>query len=229
VKKDRTQTPRYGKIKNERLNLGGIVFILPDGASPTPQTIATPHFAPAPKVDPAALELALWQSADRSNDVADYEEYLRQYPQGSFAGMARNRVAKLRKDEAPRVSPPEEIQFVSSHIHGNALIGFRFASGTMTVSPTDKTVSFKETGGDLNIGHNFSAPCGKISIPKIEAKEFYAGEGRVGQHIVTMRLEINGKGYNFGIDTAKDEQRQHAFAIQEKIVNVCTYGKPGSK
>jgi hypothetical protein len=42
-------------------------------------------------------------------------------------------------------------------------------------------------------------------------------------------LEINGKGYNFGIDMAKDEQRQHAFAIQEKIVNVCTYDKPGSK
>jgi hypothetical protein len=224
-----TQTPRYGKIRNARLNLGDIVFVLPGGASPAPQAIATPPDAPAPKVDPAALELALWQSADRSNDIADYEEYLRLYPQGSFAGMARNRVAKLRKDVAPRVSPPEEFQFVTSHIHGNALIGFRFASGTITVSPTDKTVSFKETGGDLNIGHNFSTPCSKIGIPKIETKEFYAGEGRVGQHIVTMRLEINGKGYNFGIDMAKDEQRQHAFAIQEKIVNVCTYDKPGSK
>jgi uncharacterized caspase-like protein len=224
-----TQTPRYGKIKNERLNLGDIVFVLSDGASPTTQTIATPHLAPAPKLDPAALELALWQSADRSNDAADYEEYLRQYPQGAFAGMARNRVAKLRKDVAPRVSPPEEFQFVTAHLHGNEVFGFKFATGTMTVSPTNKTVSFKETGGDLNVGHNFSAPCGKIGTPKIQTKEVTDLQGKVVQQIVTMRLEINGKGYNFGIDTAKDEQRQHAYAIQEKIVNVCTYDKPGSK
>jgi hypothetical protein len=105
--------------------------------------------------------------------------------------MARNRVAKLRKDVAPHVSPPEEFQFVTAHIHGNEVFGFKFATGTMTVSPTDKTVSFKETGGDLNVGHNFSAPCGKIGAPKIQTKELTDLQGRGAQQIVTMRLEIN--------------------------------------
>jgi len=100
-----TQTPRYGKIKNARLNLGDMVFVLPGRTSPAPQDAPTPQTAPAPGVDPAALELVMWQSAERSNDIADYEEYLRQYPQGRFAGMARNRIAKLRKDTAkPRLS-----------------------------------------------------------------------------------------------------------------------------
>src|SRR5262245_7553774 len=78
-----TQTPRYGKIKDAHLNRGDIVFALPRREVPPP--------APTPGFDPAAMELAIWQSADRSNDVSDYEEYLRQYPQGRFAVMARNR------------------------------------------------------------------------------------------------------------------------------------------
>jgi len=82
-----TQTPRYGKIKNARLNLGDVVFALPR-LEPQPPT-------PAP-LDPAAIELAMWQSAEKSNTIADYEEYLRQYKQGRFAGMAHNRIIALR-------------------------------------------------------------------------------------------------------------------------------------
>jgi anti-sigma regulatory factor (Ser/Thr protein kinase) len=51
----------------------------------------------------------------------------------------------------------------------------------------------------------------------------------IAQWFYLHTLQINGKGYNFGIETTKDEQRQHAFAVQEKIVNVCTYGKSESK
>jgi formylglycine-generating enzyme required for sulfatase activity len=38
----------------------------------------------------------VWQSAERGNTAEDYDEYLRQYPQGKFAGLARNRLARLR-------------------------------------------------------------------------------------------------------------------------------------
>jgi len=106
------QTPRYGKIRDAKLNLGDIVFVLPGGASSAPRVVAAPETTPAPRVDPVALELALWQSADRSDDIADYEEYLRQYPQGRFAGMARNRVAKFRKDTALSNRPESSFQGV---------------------------------------------------------------------------------------------------------------------
>ncbi|HKX26463.1 MAG TPA: caspase family protein [Blastocatellia bacterium] len=88
------QTPRYGKIKDARLNLGDIVFALPG------RPLSMPSPRPVSGVDSAAIELALWQSADRSNDLAEYQEYLRQYPQGRFAALVRNRINKLSKDPA---------------------------------------------------------------------------------------------------------------------------------
>jgi hypothetical protein len=44
--------------------------------------------APAPD----AAELLFWESIRNSSLRADFEEYLRQYPEGKFAGLARNRL-----------------------------------------------------------------------------------------------------------------------------------------
>lgn len=64
----------------------------------------TPPPAPAPTVSPEALDLALWQSVQGSRNAADFEEYLRRFPDGLFAGVARNRMAELRPTAA--VPPP---------------------------------------------------------------------------------------------------------------------------
>ena len=97
----------------------------------------------------------------------------------------------------------------------------------MTISPKNKTVNFQETGGDLNIKHNFSAPCSNIKTPKLAVKtEYnYSVQPAAKTDIVTLRLEVNGKGYNFMNGKTHDEQRAHALAIQEKIVKVCIYDK----
>jgi hypothetical protein len=95
-----TQTPRYGKIKNARLNLGDVVFALPRRESQPP--------TPSPGLDPAAIELAMWQGAEKGGAIADYEEYLRHYKQGRFAGMARNRITALRRTATnPTPARPE--------------------------------------------------------------------------------------------------------------------------
>jgi hypothetical protein len=63
----------------------------------TAPTTATQQVAPpaitAP--NPATVELEFWSSIKASNDKADFEEYLRKYPQGSFAGIAKNRIKAL--------------------------------------------------------------------------------------------------------------------------------------
>ena len=43
------------------------------------------------------FELAFWQSVSGSDDPAVYEAYLQQYPAGTFAGLARAKLANLRK------------------------------------------------------------------------------------------------------------------------------------
>lgn len=64
---------------------------------PTTVTV-TPSPAPA-GVDPMAVELAFWDSIRSSTDRADFEEYLKQYPQGKFSGIAKRRLAALRNPE----------------------------------------------------------------------------------------------------------------------------------
>lgn len=58
---------------------------------------AAPSVAAAVPAGPsaAAVEMEFWSSIKASNDKADFQEYLRQYPNGSFAGIARNRIKAL--------------------------------------------------------------------------------------------------------------------------------------
>lgn len=66
------------------------------GATPAPAPAPTAA-APAPSgFDERQMELAFWQSADKSGSAADYEEYLKRYPRGQFAGMAKNRLEALK-------------------------------------------------------------------------------------------------------------------------------------
>lgn len=54
---------------------------------------------------PEALDLAFWQSIQNSRSVADFEAYLARFPNGTFATLARNRIAELRAAQATRPDP----------------------------------------------------------------------------------------------------------------------------
>lgn len=51
--------------------------------------------APATSVDPAVLELALWDSVKNSRSAEELSAYLDQYPKGRFAAVARARLKSL--------------------------------------------------------------------------------------------------------------------------------------
>jgi hypothetical protein len=51
---------------------------------------------PAPTQPSLDAETVFWQSIAQGKNAADFDEYLRQYPQGRFAGLAHNRLAALR-------------------------------------------------------------------------------------------------------------------------------------
>jgi hypothetical protein len=69
-----------------------------------------PVGAPAPSAAGLDGELLFWRSAQAGNRIEEYEAYLRQFPQGVFAALARLRIAELEKAAraAPRVAagPP---------------------------------------------------------------------------------------------------------------------------
>lgn len=75
------------------------------GAAPAELTLAP---AAASDID-RELELELWRAAERSGRAEDYRAYLARFPNGVFAGIARNRVdaAAPAAAAAPEADPAE--------------------------------------------------------------------------------------------------------------------------
>ncbi len=67
-----------------------------------PVTVNVAPPAPPPAFDPRSIELALWTSVANSNDAAQLNAYLAQYPNGVFAAAARAKIAALQGGAAVR-------------------------------------------------------------------------------------------------------------------------------
>jgi formylglycine-generating enzyme required for sulfatase activity len=63
----------------------------------------------APAAEPRATELALWNAIKDSGDPAMFREYLKQFPGGTFAGVARLKIEKLGKRQAAFTAPPKPV------------------------------------------------------------------------------------------------------------------------
>ncbi|MBI1251044.1 MAG: SUMF1/EgtB/PvdO family nonheme iron enzyme [Alphaproteobacteria bacterium] len=79
-------------LEDVRARIGGAAAVAP---------------APAPAVraeEPSeSLEAAFWTSVQSSSDPADFESYLKRFPSGHFADLARRRLDALRKPAAPQL------------------------------------------------------------------------------------------------------------------------------
>ncbi|MEQ9643790.1 MAG: N-acetylmuramoyl-L-alanine amidase [Alphaproteobacteria bacterium] len=91
------QTPVYANVRNTYHEGGDFIFV-PKGA--TAPTLA--RAAPQAPANDNAMELAFWDSVRDSDDPAALRAYLAQYPGGSFAALARLRLARL---ETPAATP----------------------------------------------------------------------------------------------------------------------------
>jgi uncharacterized caspase-like protein len=86
---NRAQQPYvYGSLSRDA------IFLKPGG----------PGTAQPPAVGAAEFELAYWNSIKDSVNVVEFESYLKAYPNGAFAALARLRIAELRKKASPE--PP---------------------------------------------------------------------------------------------------------------------------
>ncbi|MBL8704497.1 MAG: caspase family protein [Rhodospirillales bacterium] len=103
----------------ESSSLTGDLVFNRGGALPAPQAAAVPPQAARPRPAPAPLaavpppppppparasadrEALFWESVKASADPGAFEEYLAQFPRGTFAGLARRRIDELRSAPAP--------------------------------------------------------------------------------------------------------------------------------
>ena len=94
AKGGQAQTPRpYGQFLDAvYLNPATANAAAPPAAQPAPM-------ATAPSVDREAM---FWDSIKDSKNAADFKAYLKKYPKGDFADIARNRVEEFAPPPAPK-------------------------------------------------------------------------------------------------------------------------------
>lgn len=73
-------------------------------AAPQPAPAAAPPPAQGQAAD-NTMELTFWSSVKDSDDKADFEAYLRRYPDGHYSDLARNRIAALARAAARAAAP----------------------------------------------------------------------------------------------------------------------------
>ena len=100
----------WGSIKNSESAADYTAYLtqFPEGAfaglararlqNPSEQPPSSPDDAiPETVTDATALEVAFWDSMKDSENSKDFAEYLKQFPDGTFAGLAQTRFEALRK------------------------------------------------------------------------------------------------------------------------------------
>lgn len=102
VREDVIAATERRQVPWDHSSLVGDVVLVP--VAVTPAAPVVPTVPAVPVVPPEAVELTFWQSVVASGTTGDFEEYLRQYPQGRFAGLARNRIEQARRG---RETPPQ--------------------------------------------------------------------------------------------------------------------------
>ena len=73
---------------------------------PTPTVPSRPKAAAAPKASDAEVEF--WRAIQNSTDPEELEFYLEQFPEGTYASLARHKIAKLREPAAAAAKEAEQ-------------------------------------------------------------------------------------------------------------------------
>ena len=133
-------------------SLTGDFFFVPRGLAVAPQ----------PAAPAADREVAFWGSIKDSRDPADFQAYLDQYPSGTFAPLARNRLATLQPQATATPTP-------STPTPAPARQEGQIASLGMTVA---------ELGPDLRARYGVPAVLQGLVIRAVEpaASDFKAGD-----------------------------------------------------
>lgn len=71
-------------------------------------TVAVPHAPPMLLAQAASPEVTFWESVRDSDDPAELEAYLKAYPDGQFAPLARIRLQGLRQPDVPPAGTASE-------------------------------------------------------------------------------------------------------------------------
>ncbi|WP_439577147.1 caspase family protein [Elioraea sp.] len=93
------------QIPWENASLEGEFHFRPARPAPAPPVAALTPEPPAPRETDRPVERLFWESIRDSRNPAEFEAYLRRFPDGVFADLARARIAALTPSPPPPAPP----------------------------------------------------------------------------------------------------------------------------
>ncbi|MBC7929037.1 MAG: TonB family protein [Rubrivivax sp.] len=150
------QTPQYNYVGASGHDGGDFVFVrvkTADGKT-IEVTVKTPA---AGAVDPAAVELSFWETIKNSTDPEDFKAYLKKYPSGQFADLARRRAEPPRSRPEPTRAEPARDEPESAPTNNASDEDASDTSEEDEPEPNSATQGRTISGGNLN-GKAISKP-----------------------------------------------------------------------
>lgn len=142
------------------------------GVSQTLPKVETP---PKAATSATQAEIVLWKSIESSSNQTDFQEYLKQYPNGTFAGLAQVHLSQLQAEDSRRKQQEEELgkqraaiaksiynAGASFIVNYEGLITNSIAEGKLTITPNGVVYS----GEGKPPHHAFSASCADLTWSK---------------------------------------------------------------
>lgn len=190
-----------------------------------------PTAAPAaPAIDPRAVELSYWESIKASQNPAYFLEYLRQFPQGAFVGLAQIKLRELEVASSQKVtalspaSPQagtddQSLQSLrqaaeSGNAESQLKLGLKFASGDGVAIDYTEAIKWYRKAAEQNnptaqykLGAMFDKGQG-VSQDYFEAGAWYLKAAERGDAAAQFALGVyyeNGSGF------AQDDAKAMAY------------------
>jgi tetratricopeptide (TPR) repeat protein len=147
----------------------------PAAASHTSAAAQTPRPAAAPPYSPndPAFELAFWDTIKESTDPEDFRDYLRRYPEGTFAPLARRRAApRAAENIAPQTPPAAEAHAAgdTEPPRSDAPVVTQ-ADSAPTANPTTPTPANRPTPNPTPAGSTKSETTGSTTSAVVPSSE----------------------------------------------------------
>jgi hypothetical protein len=196
-------------------------------------TVVNNNAAPAAPVtsavDPKALELSFWNSASTSNDPAQLQDYLDSYPDGTFAALARAKIASLEKmaslEKPPEVAPAAPVPAPgpgNGHFDGvwNTIVSCESASGALGYSfEFPSTVKANTLHGERGLKNQagWLQIDGKI-LPDGSAN-LYA-DGLIGAAQAAVGHVQAGTEYGYHVDTKFSDASGNGHRVEGRPCSV---------
>lgn len=192
-----------------------------------PRAAAVVEAAPETVVvhTPDQIEQQYWNRIRDSQEVIDFEDYLKQYPQGRFTAEARLMVRKL--GGPPKVvTPPPESQAVAAPVANRSRLGVRIQDVTPELA---KSFGVAEAKGALVVQVTADGPAARAGMSSGEIVLAFQGRPVMKSADLPPLVAANPPGTKVAIQSLRDGRTRDYSVLLDRMPEIKPDTGPDAK